>query len=216
MTIQSAEETKKRYVSVMGKDVGETFHALMQDAAFLHLKWNEYVKLFGRSESRVTTLNQVAPGFFWLVQEAWWDDLILHLYRLIDTRKDVMSVYRLERLLKSPPQGFTNRLAQLVKSTEFVLDVRHRHIAHRNMDLALKHDVKPLTPVSRERIRSAITAVDDVLQCVNHHFTGSEPTMYDHLDAHGGADSLLWYLQRGLAARDADYAAKRAPMRFSD
>ena len=48
MSTESAEEAKERYVRVMGKEVGETFHHLMQEAAFLHLKWNEYLTGYGK------------------------------------------------------------------------------------------------------------------------------------------------------------------------
>ena len=33
----------------MGKPLGTLFHHLWQDLADLHLKWNEYVPLFGRA-----------------------------------------------------------------------------------------------------------------------------------------------------------------------
>lgn len=46
MTDYTEPELKQRYRDVMGNELGEVFHHLMQEAAFLHLKWNEYLTLF--------------------------------------------------------------------------------------------------------------------------------------------------------------------------
>jgi hypothetical protein len=57
------------YTRKMGKPLGTFFHHLWQDLAHLHLKWNEYVPLFGRSTARIDSLNhegqadaEVQPG----------------------------------------------------------------------------------------------------------------------------------------------------------
>ena len=44
---------------------------MMQDAARLHLKWNEFLALFAVSPAQIETMNRAAPGFFYLVSEAW-------------------------------------------------------------------------------------------------------------------------------------------------
>jgi hypothetical protein len=71
MTDYAEPELKQRYRDVMGNELGEVFHHLMQEAAFLHLKWNEYLTLFGTGPERVDLLNKAAPGFFHLVQDSW-------------------------------------------------------------------------------------------------------------------------------------------------
>jgi hypothetical protein len=40
--------------------------------------------------------------------------------------------------------------------------------------------------------------------------------MWEHLDALGGSESVLWIVRRGLKARDDDFAARLMPMRFAD
>jgi len=59
----------------------------MQDAARLHLKWNEFVRLYAVSPAQIDTLNKAAPGFFFLVSEAWWDGIILHILWMTDGNK---------------------------------------------------------------------------------------------------------------------------------
>jgi hypothetical protein len=71
----------------------------MQDAARLHLKWNEFLALFAVGPAQIDTLNKAAPGFFYLVSEAWWSGLILHLFRMTDSNKKVLSLVTLSKLL---------------------------------------------------------------------------------------------------------------------
>jgi hypothetical protein len=76
--------------------------------------------------------------------------------------------------------------------------------------------VKPVPRSSREQIKKAIAAIDDALHFVDHHYTGHEAPIYDHLDIQGGAGAILWIVRRGLRARDDDFTVRRPPMRFTD
>ena len=90
-------QIKAYYVSSMGPHAGEAFAELMQDAAGLHLKWNEFLALFAVGPAQIETLNKAAPGFFDLVTEAWWDGLILHIFRMIDGNRKVLSLVTLTK-----------------------------------------------------------------------------------------------------------------------
>ena len=79
MVQHTEPELKQRYCAAMGAPLGEVFHHLMQETAFLHLKWNEYEHLFGVSAEQIDLLNRAASGFFWLVQDSLWDGLLLHI-----------------------------------------------------------------------------------------------------------------------------------------
>ena len=85
-------QIKAKYVRLMGSQAGEAFAELMQDAARLHLKWNEFLALFAVSPAQIDTLNKAAPGFFYLVSETWWDGLILHIFRMTDGNRKVLSL----------------------------------------------------------------------------------------------------------------------------
>jgi hypothetical protein len=62
MALYTAEEVRQRYVETMGADLGDVFHRLVNQCALLHVKWNEYVVLFGTSEARTNLLNRAAPS----------------------------------------------------------------------------------------------------------------------------------------------------------
>lgn len=199
----------------MGSEAGEAFAELMQDAAHLHLKWNEFVALFAVGPTRIDTLNEAAPGFFYLVSEAWWNGLILHIFRMTDSNRKGLSLVTLTKLLPAAIRGgYEPKLKLALAASRFAHDLRHADIGHRNRQVALR--VKPVPRSSREQIRNAITAIDDALQFVHHHYTGHEAPIYDHLDMQGGSGSILWVVRRGLKARDDDFAGGRPPMRFPD
>jgi hypothetical protein len=199
------EQLKERYIGAMGRDLGEVFHHLMQEAARLHLKWNEYVAVFDAG-AEVQLLNRAAPGHFWIVQNACWNEILLHICRMTDARNDVLSVQRLSKLMAVGLRDEVKaRLKTLEIATESVRDVRDRYIAHSSIDLALDPLAEPLASTDKQTIVNAITALDDLLYFVDNHFTKSGRIMYEHLGIRGGADSILDIVKRGLKDRDRQY-----------
>jgi hypothetical protein len=95
------EESLQHYVETMGADLGSVFHRLLNDCTWLHLKWNEFVELFGKNPAQLRLLNSAAPAFFGEVEDIWWDDL-LRLSRLTDNKPDVLSIHTLQRIQVRP------------------------------------------------------------------------------------------------------------------
>jgi hypothetical protein len=92
--------------------------------------------------------------------------------------------------------------ASLLKS-DFCRDWRNRHLAHRDLDLALGQAAVELPKVTIDQINSALNALAEVLNAVQlHYFDGT--TAYDFASPPHGAQSLLYLLEAGLKARDAE------------
>jgi hypothetical protein len=81
---RSEPEIKQYYIERMGTQLGTFFYALWQEVAWLYIKWQEYIELFGKKPSRVDLLNNAAPLFFRIVQDALWYDILMHIARLTD------------------------------------------------------------------------------------------------------------------------------------
>ena len=65
-------------------------------------------------------LNTAAPGFFHQVQELWWDDMLLHIFRMTDGRTDVLSVYTLLWEAPVPLKPIVESHVAIIKpATEF-------------------------------------------------------------------------------------------------
>ena len=90
----------------MGEPVGSIYSQLWQELAWLYRTWAEFVALFGTKESRVTLLNEAAPAFTRIVQDALWEGVILHIARLTDPPKSMgktnLSVCALEDAISDP------------------------------------------------------------------------------------------------------------------
>ena len=69
MTVESAEQVREKHLRNMGPELGPIYHALWNEVAWLHTKWNQYRQLYAHSPERVTFLNGVASHFFGVVQD---------------------------------------------------------------------------------------------------------------------------------------------------
>lgn len=207
------DDLRANYIRAMTQPLGEVFHHLMQEMARLHLKWNELLTLFGQEKGRVDMLNRAAPGFFHLVQDSWWDDLLLGVSRITDGRTDVLTVMRLPKLVAVAIRAVvTSHTDTVVAATGFARDHRNRMIAHRNIDLVLGRPCTPLTPHGKTQMDGAFKALDDLLYLIDNHYTGTGPTAYEHLDMLGGAASILDIVKRGMEHRDAQFESYRAEL----
>lgn len=219
---RTAEEAKLEYIKCMGKPLGKLFHALWQEVAWLHSKWAEYVELFGTKPSRIELLNEAAPLFFRIVQDSLWEDTILHIARLTDPPKSVgkdnLTIQAIPNLVNDPnnAQAISNLIQIAVQASDFCRDWRNRHIAHRDLKLAIEEGIVPLESASRKKVKKAIHSIAEVLNAVTQHYCDS--TSVFHIDGYpGGAASLLYVLDNGVKAeRERRERIKRGEIREGD
>lgn len=198
------DEVRAKYIAAMGEDLGSLFYICWNECAWLHLKWAEYLLLFGTKSERVQLLNKAAPAFFRIVQDSLWEDVLLHLCRLTDSPqsagKDNLTVRRLPSLVREERQA---EIADLVEDlqikSEFARDWRKRHIAHHDLALALGKSAKPLERATREGVDGALAALATLLDAVEIKYTDST-TAYGALSPPGNAEALLCVLRDGVDA----------------
>jgi hypothetical protein len=82
-------------------------------------------------------------------------------------------------------------------------NLRGSNCAHRDLDVALMRNAKPLTPASREKVKNALDRLADVLNAVSHKYFDSE-SVFSGSWYPGGAEALLHVLDSG-----ADIQTKR-------
>jgi transposase InsO family protein len=150
----------------MGEELGAQFHRLWDECAWLHVKWRDFESLYAASESRVDLLNASARGFFRLLEDALWDDVLLHLCRLTDDpmvgrrRRQTLSIRRLAAVVDPAIRTMIKALvADAVRKAAFARDWRDRHIAHRDLALEVAEGATPLAPASRRDVSKAIGAL---------------------------------------------------------
>jgi hypothetical protein len=163
-------------------------------------------------------LNASAGGFFVMLEATMWEDLILHVCQLTDQptnegrgRRERLSILRLtagvDPAIHDRVRGLVSKA---IKTTKFARAARDRHIAHRDLRLALKQRAQPLKAASRKDMGQAIDAIGAVLNAVETHYRGSE-TAYEHsVAAPGDAEALLHVLREGLEAMDEEMRLMQA------
>ena len=204
----SADEVKNEQITAMGPALGEEFHALYEELFWLCEKWREYQGLFGTSEKRIDLLNEAAPAFFVYLQNTLWEDALLHLSRLTGPPRtmgrDNLTIRRLPDLITDA--GLQQHVAALVDTavakSAFAHDWRNRHIAHRDLPLALARATPGLAFASRLQVQDSITAVGDVLNAIHTHYLHFE-VLFELPGAQGDVLDLLNLLKDGVRARKA-------------
>src|SRR5712692_3023309 len=104
MVYLTAAEAKSRHIEKMGEALGLQFNALWHEVVWLHIKWGEFVQLFGSKPMRIELLNQAAPAFFHMIQDILWDDTLLHIARLTDRSKSSPRHNRVNLTIQNLPQ----------------------------------------------------------------------------------------------------------------
>jgi hypothetical protein len=202
---QTAEEAKRDFFGCMGIPLGNLFYALWQEFAGLYAKWEEYLVLYGTKPSRIDLLNRAASHFFRIIQDVLWEDIILHIARLTDPPKSsgkaTLTIRRLPDLVKdsNTAQALRGLINIAIQSSEFCRDWRNRHIAHRDLNLALEKEIVPLKPASRKKIKEALNSIAEVLNAVSQYYTDSE-IIFDIGEEPEGAISLIYIIYDGLKA----------------
>jgi len=216
MGCQTAEEAKAQYVAKMGVALGNQFAALWQELANLYLKCNEFIELFGTKPSQIELLDKAASGFFHMIQGVMWEDLLPHLARIADPpnslkRKDKanLTIQNLPALVadETTKTAVSRLVATAVGKTSFCREWRNRHIAHRDLALALEQPAAPLPEADIAQVKEALEAFASVLNAVQQRYMDAT-TAFAAIASLRGATSLLYALD------DADRAHKKRQERL--
>lgn len=204
------EQVGQQYVGAMGRELGRVFHYLWKECAWLHLKWHEFVALFGTNARRVDLLNVSAPAFFKIVQDLLSEDTLLHICRLTDPavsrgKKENLTVCRLPLLvLPALRPKVEHAVAATQRQCRFARDWRNRHIVHRDYPLALDRHANPLETATMKSVNEALAGIARVLNILEGYYLHHEPIPYNMpIEPLGNADALLYLLRDGLDARAA-------------
>jgi AbiU2 len=196
------EQVERNYIEVMGPELGAFYSCLWAECVHLHMTWGEYVILFGTSEDTVDLLNRAAPDFTRMVQDALWENVLMHLCRLVDSRttlgKENLTIHRLPELVAPSLRPEVEQAILAAQSHfAFAKDWRNRRISHADLGLSLGGSSRPLALASRAKVKEALQALCRVLNLVEQHYTGTT-IMYDFIEPHRGSRALLHVIKSGV------------------
>jgi hypothetical protein len=205
---RTAEEVKQEYLAAMGPVLGPVYYALYNELVWLHVRWRQYMQLFGATPGRVDLLNQAAGLFFRVIQDSLVEDTLLHLSRMTDpaqTRKKAnLTIQQLplliaDQLLAAEILALVN--TAVTKST-FARDWRNRRLAHTDFSRAVEEGATPLLPGSRAAVGDALQSIEAVLNLLEMHFR-NRTVFFEGLDHPGDAESVLYVVRAGIQAGEA-------------
>lgn len=214
---QTAEERREAYCAAMGEELGSVFSKLWDEVVRLHIYWEQFVELFGGTPGRIEIANRTAPRFFVLVQRLLWNEALISISRLtapLKSRgKENLTVRLLPQLIQDPElrSEVEDVVINLIETADFANKWRNRHLAHRDLLLALDQPTEPLPTATRGAIEECLAGLADVMNAAELPYMNGT-TAYSHSVSSGGARELLYWLRDGLR-RDED---RRAAMEVGE
>ena len=217
---ESSEDIRKEHIRDLGGELGAVYHALWREVVWLHAKWIGTANFTPRHRSTFPLLKKVANDFFGVLRNALSEDVVLHAARLTDPSEtgrgrraqDNLTRRRLpalvdHALLRDEPQVRVNAAA---KACETLKALRDKWIAHRDLNLALETSSSPLPGIAFEELESALEAIRAVMNRLEVHYSLPE-VGYQYVSSIGSdADSLIYYLRKGVGAEKRQMERLRA------
>ena len=210
---QTPEQVRDEIVKAMPAPLGEIYHALHDELVWLHLKWNDFRRLYAAEQAQIDLLNAAAPAFFSDLRRMMWEDVLLHLCRITDPPRsaghDTLTLRRLPELI--PDAAVRDSVQKLVddanQKTKFARDWRNRRLAHEELPPLADAPARPLATASRQHVEDALEPMRAAMNTISRHYLKSTFMYAGSIEALGGVESLLSRLKKGLdverAARDA-------------
>ncbi|WFP61369.1 hypothetical protein [Mesorhizobium sp. WSM4904] len=212
MTTKTADQSRADCEIAMGQELGAIYAELIQELSNIYLVWGQYKILFGTRESRVDLLNSAAGGFFGLIQDNIWHQVLLSISRLTDrptiAGHATLTVRRLADLIadQTTAEAVRAEVDLAMKAQEFCRDWRNNLIGHNNLDMRVNPAARSLAPASERQVDDALAALAGVLNTLASHYLLPKTLFEDVSDA----SALLYVLHDGVAARKERQARREA------
>jgi len=187
----------------MPREVQSIHDDLWQKVASAYAKWTLFCQLFASSEENVQLLNRAAPVFFYLYENSALDEILLTISRLTDpatsrvkgSDRDNLTLRQLEKQVnKVADKQFSERvniaLTKVEDQCAFARELRNRKIAHLDLFTHQGKGANPLPLVNKTKIEGALRAIQDFMNLIEEHFSGST-TAYSDLFLSGDGNTLL-------------------------
>lgn len=218
---QSADDVRATNIAAMGQELGELFTVLSEELQMLTWQFQELSELHGGDGRRQELMNRVAPFFFWLLQNSWWEESLLSVTRLLAPKSSGgqpnLTFQRLSGLigdttLKSQTESL---VSAIVAQAGFATEWRNKRIAHRDLSHSLKRASAPLPSASFSDVWLVLREMAKILNGIQGRYCQST-TWYESPITHG-AMTLLYTLRDGVRReevrlerleRDGEYRAE--------
>lgn len=152
------------------KDLRKIIDVLTGEYANLRWIWQEFLELYARDGARIERMNDVAPGFFGLVQSLMIEAMVIRLCRITDGAGTGKRTNLPLRCILSalPPEMSQHEddLKGMILNAETLVDRvrpwRNKRLAHLDYDHAMSENHQKFS-IGYTEIRKSIEAIHAVL-----------------------------------------------------
>ena len=139
------------------ESVRETFHSLSSDLAWLKVKWDVCLGLFGTVDT-VKIVLSISQDSFLAIRDTLIGDVILSISRLCDKEQNRhqqnITIHSLENYC-GPDDGILELTASLEDACKPFKTYRHKHLAHKDLEMVLNKEVSQIRNF-RESVESIL------------------------------------------------------------
>jgi hypothetical protein len=206
-------ETAFGYSDKLPEKMREPFVWLCQDLLALQTKWDFFAHLYD-SQENAALLSELALASFNLIRAALVTDFIMGISRLTDPPQsgrdpvqDNLTLGALVQMCADVPEAamWQRRCDHLKTVAEPMRRQRNKRFAHRDLNIAINPMESPLPGVTKADIQRFLQSATELMNLILQHFEDVE--LHFHGPAHGGAESLLFWLKEGKASADREREA---------
>jgi len=186
------------------EEIREIFMWLCQDLASLSTMWNLYLGLFGKKEDS-GILFDTARGSFAIIEEALRISMVMGICRLNDPalqkKNKNLSIQRLANNFQNNPeiQRLCIELNEACKPFEVH---RNKLLAHRDLETALYNKGNLLPKIEKTQVDEVLDLLAKIVNVGAWHYVDAGFGFSGKMI--GDADSLLFYLKKGLNCQKAE------------
>jgi hypothetical protein len=187
----------------------DIYRYLRNEIFWIHARWLVFCQVFRKNTKRIDLLNETASTFFLMTYDAFLNDIILALCRLTDPpeiqkKKTTIGNMSLEQLILKLDTATDSSLIdelkrihdRLIAKCKYIRDRRHKLIAHRDLDVALKLINKP-KGTKRSEIDDILKDVREFMNVFQNHFEG-DITYYENWHHNSNGDTLIDTLKKAV------------------
>jgi hypothetical protein len=164
----------------MPPEVNDVFRPLHDQVVLIRIKWGLFRQLFGTDEDHINLLNRFAAGFFGIVQQVMYDDLVQSLFRLTDPTKSCgrpnLCLDRLAQVLTEAGACVAASVQAKSQAIDALLapfaDWRNRRTAHNDLATAqaCHLQMSSLQGPSRALIEEVLAQVGELMNEAAAHY----------------------------------------------
>ena len=180
----------------------QNFEVIDNEVVYLHYCWNVFRNIYAE-EKNIDLLNRFDAQFFGIVQNLYWDSILLHISRLTDKEYNgsnrnlsLTTIYNdieneLEDSLKNNLSSIINKVNDLAKKVRLH---RSKRLAHKDLKSVFSDNKIELNGISRNDIEDILKLIREFMNTIIAHNKKPE-FMYNLFSKPIGGEILIYNLE---------------------